>query len=242
MNEQGRSFEARDRYLDQLAVAHAEGRIDDDEFDRRSQAALRTDDPPHLPPERPRRSRPMTRRVVLAGGAAVAALAAVTWITQGPPEPDPLSAERAFTGLTEAVALSRFWGLEASLRTDGLTLIHTLDITPTEITGTASRPATPDEDASFRLDSAGIVQVSAAPPADPAVAAPAVGSVELDRLAQQFDVAVAAAGAEVPGELQEVRLVGTGEEPALELTFLDGDRARIAVVDLDGRVVAQRDA
>ena len=59
---------------------------------------------------------------------------------------------------------------------------------------------------------------------------------------QQFDVAVAAAGAEVPGELQEVRLVGTGEEPALELTFLDGDRARIAVVDLDGRVVAQRDA
>ena len=126
MNEQGRSFEARDRYLDQLAVAHAEGRIDDDEFDRRSQAALRTDDPPHLPPERPRRSRPMTRRVVLAGGAAVAALAAVTWITQGPPEPDPLSAERAFTGLTEAVDLSRFWGLEASLRTDGLTLIVTL--------------------------------------------------------------------------------------------------------------------
>ena len=249
MEELRPSFEERDRYLDALSSAYADGRLDDAEFDWRSRAVLSATthrealsqfqglpDPRAFTTAPNQRSRPTpSRRLLLVGGAAALGLASFAWIrvVHEPATPASGEAEVVSVGAT-ALDSTRLWAAEPVLQSANLTSIVSLKLTDENLSGAAAGAGTEMTDFAVRSDGEVVLEATHDRGELP--------SVDLADFVAQFDVALGSGMSLIQGDPVEAELTWTQQgRPALAITTKEGDKTRIGVVDLDGSLISLAD-
>ena len=260
MSELRPSFQERDRYLDLLSTAYADGRLDEAEFEARSSAVLAAvthrdalaqfqglpqptivpvtppssfhPQPPQAFKPLPERlgSRDLGRRELIAGLVGVAAVAGLGMA--GLVSFSRFSDEAAgrFPDPAWSSLHDRFAEAAVALRDQGFDTVGSLAITEDQIQGTAGRSRAPGEVSSFNWFPDGSVQVSTPEGGSGSTA------LSLDEAEHLVLTAASAGQGNLPGAVAQLELIWDGSRPTAKATGFGADGW--VQVDASGEIIA----
>ena len=260
MSELRPSFQERDRYLDLLSTAYADGRLDESEFEARSNAVLAAVThrdamaqfqglpqpnivPVQAPPSAFRpvpqppqafQPQPIARRGVMAGAVGVAAVVGLglAGFVSMATVSDEVTGEFPDPVFVPGESLQQqFLNAGQALRDQGYDSVSELRVTPGQVTGMAWRVKSPGEGGAFDWYGDGTLQYSEVE------GAPPPSSLLLEEAELLVLQAEDAGLANLPGALAQVELVWQDGRPTARATAFEPDGW--IQVDQSGEIIAR---
>ena len=260
MSELRPSFQERDRYLDLLSTAYADGRLDEAEFQTRSDAVLAAvthrdamaqfqglpqpnivpvQAPPAafrpvVQPPRAFQPQPIARRGLMAGAVGVAAVVGLglAGFVSMTTVSDEVTGEFPEPVFVPGESLHQQWlNAAQALRDQGYDAVCGLRITPGQVTGLAVAVKTPGQGAAFDWYDDGTLEYSEVAGGLPP------GSLLLEEAELLVLQAEDAGLANLPGSVAQVELVWQDGRPTARATAFEPDGW--IQVDQSGRIIAK---
>jgi hypothetical protein len=262
MSELRPSFQERDRYLDLLSTAYADGRLDEAEFETRSNAVLAAvthreamaqfqglPQPNIVPvqappsafrpvPQAPQafRPQPIARRGVMAGAVGVAAVVGLglAGFVSMATVSDEVTGEFPDPVFVPVESLQQqFLNAGQALRDLGYDAVSELSVTHGQVTGMAWRVKSPGQGGAFDWYGDGTMQYSEVEGASPP------SSLLLEEAELLVLQAEDAGLANLPGALAQVELVWQDGRPTARATAFEPDGW--IQVDQSGEIIAREE-